>query len=84
LKDYELERLLTKFSENDFEKIERLIELHEKYAKSITTADRDIKDQILDAEETGGASFLLFLLLFFLLPILYSSCWCLPFALLSF
>ncbi|KAJ3084657.1 hypothetical protein HDU99_008403 [Rhizoclosmatium hyalinum] len=53
-------RLTLKFSENDYEKVERLLELHEQYAAKVAFADRqfelnrreyDEDEEELDAEE---------------------------------
>ncbi|XP_062562192.1 beta-catenin-like protein 1 [Armigeres subalbatus] len=40
------QRLLTKFTENDFEKIERLMELHFKYLEKVEIVDREVDQQI--------------------------------------
>lgn len=39
------QRLLSKFVENDFEKVDRLMELHLKYLEKVETIDREILDQ---------------------------------------
>ncbi|ETN67797.1 nuclear protein NAP [Anopheles darlingi] len=40
------QRLLAKFTENDFEKIERLMELHRKYLDKVEAMDREIDQQM--------------------------------------
>ncbi|XP_055638811.1 beta-catenin-like protein 1 [Toxorhynchites rutilus septentrionalis] len=45
------QRLLTKFTENDFEKVERLMELHFKYLEKVELVDRDIDQQMNGGEE---------------------------------
>lgn len=39
------QRLLSKFVENDFEKVDRLMELHLKYLEKVEKIDREIDDQ---------------------------------------
>lgn len=39
------QRLLSKFVENDFEKVDRLMELHLKYLEKVETIDKEIEDQ---------------------------------------
>lgn len=39
------QRLLSKFVENDFEKVDRLIELHLKYLEKVELLDRQIDEQ---------------------------------------
>ena len=39
----QLQRLLNKFSENDHEKIDRLMELHFKYMKKVQVVDEKIE-----------------------------------------
>lgn len=39
------QRLLSKFIENDFEKVDRLMELHLKYLEKIESIDREIEEQ---------------------------------------
>lgn len=39
------QRLLSKFVENDFEKVDRLMELHLKYLEKVETIDKEIMDQ---------------------------------------
>lgn len=38
------QRLLSKFVENDFEKVDRLMELHLKYLEKVENIDREIED----------------------------------------
>jgi len=38
------QRLLSKFSENEFEKVERLMELHLKYLEKVEAVDREIEE----------------------------------------
>uniref|UniRef100_A0A1Q3F931 Putative nuclear protein nap n=1 Tax=Culex tarsalis TaxID=7177 RepID=A0A1Q3F931_CULTA len=45
------QRLLAKFTENDFEKVERLMELHFKYLEKVEEVDREIDQQINVGEE---------------------------------
>lgn len=45
------QRLLAKFTENDFEKVERLMELHFKYLEKVEEVDREIDQQINAGEE---------------------------------
>ncbi|XP_058059236.1 beta-catenin-like protein 1 [Anopheles bellator] len=40
------QRLLAKFTENDYEKIERLMELHRKYLEKVEALDREIDQQM--------------------------------------
>ncbi|KAI8622813.1 Catenin-beta-like protein [Chytriomyces sp. MP71] len=47
-------RLCIKFSENDFEKVERLLELHEQYQARVAAADRQFERDQLEREEAGG------------------------------
>ncbi|XP_052888915.1 beta-catenin-like protein 1 isoform X1 [Anopheles moucheti] len=44
------QRLLSKFTENEFEKVERLMELHRKYLDKVETMDREI-DQEMQIDE---------------------------------
>lgn len=44
------QRLLSKFSENDFEKIDRLLELHLKYLEKVEIVDREIDSQSRDPD----------------------------------
>lgn len=44
------QRLLSKFSENDFEKIDRLLELHLKYLDKVEIVDREIDSQPRDPD----------------------------------
>ncbi|XP_053695176.1 beta-catenin-like protein 1 [Sabethes cyaneus] len=44
------QRMLTKFTENDFEKVERLMELHFKYLEKVEQVDRDV-DQLVSSGE---------------------------------
>lgn len=39
------QRLLSKFVENDFEKVDRLMELHLKYLEKVEKIDKEIEDQ---------------------------------------
>jgi beta-catenin-like protein 1 len=39
------QRLLSKFIENDYEKVDRLLELHLKYLEKVEAIDREIDDQ---------------------------------------
>lgn len=39
------QRMLSKFVENDFEKVDRLMELHLKYLEKVEVIDREIEDQ---------------------------------------
>lgn len=39
------QRLLSKFIENDFEKVDRLMELHLKYLQKVEVIDREIEEQ---------------------------------------
>lgn len=41
------QRMLTKFTENDFEKVERLMELHFKYLDKVEIVDREIDQQVV-------------------------------------
>ncbi|XP_001847449.2 beta-catenin-like protein 1 [Culex quinquefasciatus] len=45
------QRLLAKFTENDFEKVERLMELHFKYLEKVEEVDREVDQQINAGEE---------------------------------
>ncbi|KAK2718224.1 beta-catenin-like protein 1 isoform X2 [Artemia franciscana] len=45
------QRLLAKFAENDFEKVERLMELHFKYTEKVSKSDREIQDAEDEDEE---------------------------------
>ncbi|XP_037948494.1 beta-catenin-like protein 1 [Teleopsis dalmanni] len=47
------QRLLSKFTENDHEKVDRLLELHLKYLEKMESADREI-DQHTDPEADEG------------------------------
>ncbi|XP_058453702.1 beta-catenin-like protein 1 [Malaya genurostris] len=44
------QRMLTKFTENDFEKVERLMELHFKYLEKVELVDQEIDQQITARE----------------------------------
>ncbi|EAT48470.1 AAEL000475-PB [Aedes aegypti] len=44
------QRMLTKFTENDFEKVERLMELHFKYLDKVEIVDREIDQQVSAGE----------------------------------
>ncbi|XP_058822055.1 beta-catenin-like protein 1 [Topomyia yanbarensis] len=44
------QRMLTKFTENDFEKVERLMELHFKYLEKVELVDHEIDQQINTGE----------------------------------
>lgn len=41
------QRMLTKFTENNFEKVERLMELHFKYLDKVEIVDREIDQQVV-------------------------------------
>uniref|UniRef100_A0A182N491 Beta-catenin-like protein 1 N-terminal domain-containing protein n=1 Tax=Anopheles dirus TaxID=7168 RepID=A0A182N491_9DIPT len=45
------QRLLSKFTENEFEKVERLMELHRKYLDKVEAMDREIDQQMHANEE---------------------------------
>lgn len=40
------QRLLTKFAENDMEKVDRLMELHFKYIEKVEEIDADIEEKV--------------------------------------
>jgi len=46
------ERILVKFTENDHEKVDRLMELHDKYLAKVEAADNEIDDEIRTLEGT--------------------------------
>merc|ERR1719391_405035 len=46
------ERILSKFTENDHEKVDRLMEVHEKYLSKVQEADLDIEDEVKTLEGT--------------------------------
>ena len=46
------ERILIKFTENDHEKVDRLMELHDKYLTKVETADSELEDEIKTLEGT--------------------------------
>jgi len=46
------ERILVKFTENDHEKVDRLMELHDKYLAKVETADAELEDEIKTLEGT--------------------------------
>ena len=46
------ERILIKFTENDHEKVDRLMELHDKYLTKVEAADADLEDEIKTLEGT--------------------------------
>lgn len=48
-------RLLSKFEENNFEKVERLIELHFKYLEKIKKVDAEIQLELQTAKAKGQA-----------------------------
>lgn len=45
------QRMLSKFSENDFEKVDRLVELHLKYSEKVDAIDNDLENGYVDAQE---------------------------------
>ena len=49
------QRLLSKFTENDFEKVDRLLELHLKYLEKVEVIDREIESQMQDDEDDEEA-----------------------------
>lgn len=49
------ERLISKFAENDHEKVERVMELHFKYQRKMKEADRQMKEYDLGDEEEREA-----------------------------
>lgn len=53
------QRMLAKFTENEFEKVERLMELHFKYLEKVEVVDREIDQQINagDEEEDEDATY---------------------------
>lgn len=51
------QRLLAKFAENDYEKVDRLLELHLKYLEKVDTVDAEI-DNENDGEEDDDAKYL--------------------------
>merc|ERR1719322_476754 len=46
------ERILIKFTENDHEKVDRLMELHDKYLAKVEAADAELDDEIKTLEGT--------------------------------
>ena len=46
------ERILVKFTENDHEKVDRLMELHDKYLGKVQSADTELEDEIRTLEGT--------------------------------
>merc|ERR550519_2531943 len=46
------ERILVKFTENDHEKVDRLMELHDKYLGKVQSADAELEDEIRTLEGT--------------------------------
>ena len=46
------ERILIKFTENDHEKVDRLMELHDKYLTKVEAADAELEDEIKTLEGT--------------------------------
>lgn len=40
------QRLMTKFSENDMEKVDRLMELHSKYMEKVEIIDAEIDERV--------------------------------------
>lgn len=56
------QRLLSKFAENDFEKVDRLLELHLKYLEKVEAVDREIDQQQIvpddDDEDMEEANYL--------------------------
>ena len=46
------ERILIKFTENDHEKVDRLMELHDKYLGKVQMADAELEDEIKTLEGT--------------------------------
>ena len=40
------ERILSKFVENDHEKVDRLMEIHDKYLGKVQAADQDIDEEV--------------------------------------
>ena len=40
------ERILAKFTENDHEKVDRVMEIHEKYLTKVQEADAEIEDEV--------------------------------------
>jgi len=47
-----LDRTIAKFTESDFEKVERLIELHEKYINLVKVSDKHIEERKQELDET--------------------------------
>lgn len=45
------QRLLSKFAENDFEKVDRLLELHLKYLEKVEAVDREIDQQQIGTDD---------------------------------
>lgn len=52
------QRLLSKFSENDFEKVDRLVELHLKYLEKVDATDADIENDGTIDEDDEDARYL--------------------------
>jgi len=46
------ERILVKFTENDHEKVDRLMELHDKYLSKVEASDQELEDEIKTLEGT--------------------------------
>ena len=46
------DRILTKFTENDHEKVDRLMEIHDKYLAKVQEADAEIDDEVKTLEGT--------------------------------
>jgi len=46
-----LDRLVAKFSENDGEKVERLMELHERYTEKLSKAEDELREELAAEEE---------------------------------
>merc|ERR1719471_1274450 len=46
------ERILVKFTENDHEKVDRLMELHDKYLSKVQSSDTELEDEIRTLEGT--------------------------------
>ena len=44
------ERILVKFTENDHEKVDRLMELHDKYLSKVEASDQELEDEIKTLE----------------------------------
>merc|ERR1719300_2236089 len=48
------ERIINKFSENDHEKVDRLMEIHDKYLGKVQEADIEIEDEVKTLEGTDA------------------------------